>query len=78
MHESPRAIARPAHINAAFSAADRARIGAAAAAAGVTPTGWLHRVALLHLDDPQGAPTAPPPPLPAAYAEPPGNLRRVG
>ena len=59
-------MARSRRISPRFSAADHARLTAAAAAAGMTATAWLRRAALRHLD---ALPPAPPPaPSPAAPA----------
>jgi len=43
-------MSRPRRISPRFSAADHARLTAAAAAAGMTATAWLHRAALRYLD----------------------------
>ncbi len=69
-------MARSAHINPAFSEAERARLAAAAQAAGMTPTAWLRHVALLHLETPTppASPGPLPPPLDATLA---GNLSRT-
>jgi hypothetical protein len=59
-------VSRPRRISPRFTAADHARLTAAAAAAGMTATAWLRRAALRHLD---ALPPAPPPaPSPAAPA----------
>jgi hypothetical protein len=77
---------RARRISPQFTAADHARLTAAAAAAGLTATRWLHRVAIRQLDALPGvaAPSPPPPPpatLPAAVpplpAAPAGNLSRT-
>jgi len=60
-------MTRPRRISPRFSAADHARLTAAAAAAGMTATAWLHRAALRHLD---ALPPAPPPAAPASLAAP--------
>jgi len=73
----PPPMARSAHINAAFTDAERARLAAAAAAAGMRPTTWLHRVAMLALDAAPGPPPPLPPVPPELAPEPPGNLRRM-
>jgi hypothetical protein len=77
---------RSRRISPRFTAADHARLAAAAAAAGLTATRWLHRVATLHLDAVAGvpAPSLPPPPpatppaaVPPLAAAPAGSLRRT-
>jgi len=81
-------MSRPRRISPRFSAPDHARLIAAAAAAGMTATAWLHRAALLHLEAlPPAAPPAPSPPSPPSQAtlatlaalspEPPANLART-
>jgi hypothetical protein len=68
-------MARSAHINPGFTEPERARLAAAAAAAGMTPTAWLRHLALRHLDATQ--PAAPPSPLPPAAEPVTSNLSRT-
>src|ERR1700687_3144583 len=75
-------MARPPRVSPPFSAADHARLTAAAAAAGMTATAWLHRAALRHLDAlPPAPPPAPSPAAPASLAAlspgPPAHLGRT-
>src|ERR1700692_3654662 len=78
-------MSRARRISPRFSAADHARLTAAAAAAGMTATAWLHRAALRHLDalppppPPAPSPPRPPPAAPASLAPPsPGTPAPLG
>ncbi|HXO41758.1 MAG TPA: plasmid mobilization relaxosome protein MobC [Thermoanaerobaculia bacterium] len=69
-------MARPRRISPRFSVADHARLTAAAAAAGMTVTAWLHRAALRHLD--AVPPASPPSPLASLAALSPGPPAHLG
>src|SRR6266853_321510 len=67
-------MSRSRRISPRFSVADHARLTAAAAAAGMTASAWLHRAALRHLD---ALPPAPPASLAAPSLGPPAHLGRT-